>query len=214
MAIKHWMTAGLCCICLTAVGCGGAKTGDLAGSVANTTPSEESAVAADESAAEESASAEEVPAGEVKLTEADWPEVQAKVTENQGKVVVLDVWSTSCGPCMKEFPNLVKLHNKHQGGDVVCLSMSIDYDGIPGKPPEYYREKVMKFLTKVHSTLDNYLLTQESTQWYEEVGLNALPAVFVYNRQGELVRRFDNDSSDEPFTYEEINKLVDKLLAE
>ena len=45
--------------------------------------------------------------------------------------------------------------------------MSVDYDGIPNKPPGYYREKVLKFLTKVNSTLDNYLLNHESALWYE-----------------------------------------------
>ncbi len=143
--------------------------------------------------------------------------MQAQVAEHQGKVVVLDAWSTSCGPCMKEFPNLVDLHNKHAGGDVVCMSMSVDYDGIPNKPPEFYRERVLKFLTKVNSTLDNYLLNQESAQWYEAVDLSAIPAVFVYGRDGELVKRFDNDSigaNDEPFTYEDVNKLVEELLAQ
>ena len=35
------------------------------------------------------------------------------VKQNKGRVVVLDLWSTSCEPCVREFPHLVELQGKH-----------------------------------------------------------------------------------------------------
>jgi hypothetical protein len=45
--------------------------------------------------------------------------------------------------------------------------------------------------------------------------LAAIPAVYVYGRDGKLAKRFDNDNiktEDEAFTYEDVNKLVNELL--
>jgi thiol-disulfide isomerase/thioredoxin len=215
MAKGCLLFAGLCCFCVVFAGCG--KPGDENNDVTVNPPTDPVDVPVegktDEPAAEDK---EAAPAGDIELTAVSWEQMQAKIAENKGKVVVLDAWSTSCGPCMKEFPNLVALHNKYADGDVVCISMSVDYDGIPNKPPEYYRERVLKFLTKMNSTMQNYQLNQEATEWFDSVGLGAIPAVFVYGRDGELKKRFDNDSitkSDEAFTYEQVNQLVEELLA-
>lgn len=151
----------------------------------------------------------------VTIAEATWKETLAKVKAHKGKIVVLDAWSTSCQPCMKEFPNLVKLHEKH-GKDVACMSLSCDYVGIKAKPPAFYKDKVLKFLTKQNASFENYLCTQAADEVYEEMGIASIPAVFVYGRDGKLLKRFDNDSiktEDEAFTYEQITKLVEAELA-
>src|SRR5580693_3092788 len=82
---------------------------------------------------------------EVTLEILDWEQTQKLVAAHKGKIVVLDAWSTSCEPCKKEFPNLVKLH-KEYGNEVACMSLSCDYVGIKNKPPEFYRERALKFL--------------------------------------------------------------------
>src|SRR3954467_3740548 len=93
----------------------------------------------------------------VSLKIMNWEETLEIVKKHKGKIVVMDVWSTSCDPCMKEFPNLVKLHQT-QAKDVACLSVSTDYTGSKNKPPEFYRERVMKFLQEQEATFDNILL--------------------------------------------------------
>ncbi len=154
---------------------------------------------------------------DVDLTIASWQQVQEAVAAHRGKIVVLDVWSTNCLPCMEEFPNLVKLHDQHKGGDIVCMAMSVDYVGRKDRPPEFYRDKVLDFLVKQKADFQNYLLNQDPDVWYGAVELNSIPAVFVYGRDSQLVQRFDNDSmgvSDEGFTYKNVNELLDKLLKE
>ena len=74
-------------------------------------------------------------ASAVTLDIKNWDETLALVAQHKGKVVVLDLWSTSCEPCMVEFPHLVELHKQH-GDKLVCLSASCDYAGIKSKPPE------------------------------------------------------------------------------
>jgi thiol-disulfide isomerase/thioredoxin len=48
------------------------------------------------------------------------------LSDFKGKVVVVDVWATWCGPCKKEIPSLQKLEDEMTGKDVVFMSFSID----------------------------------------------------------------------------------------
>jgi thiol-disulfide isomerase/thioredoxin len=153
----------------------------------------------------------------VSLKIANWEEAQEIVKKHKGKIVVMDVWSTSCDPCMKEFPNLVKLH-KTLGKDVACMSVSTDYAGSKNKPPEYYKERVLKFLQEQDASFDNVLLNVPSDELFEKIELSSIPAVYVYGRDGKLVKRFDSESAEnlktdeEAFTYADVNKVVQGLL--
>lgn len=156
------------------------------------------------------------PKAKVEVKVADWKETQKMVAAHKGKVVVLDAWSTTCAPCVKEFPNLVKLHKKYGGKDVVCMSMSCDYAGIKNKPPEFYRERVIKFLEKQEATFENVLSSVPSDELFEQMELASIPAVYVFGRDGKLVKRFDNEKAEKEednFTYEHVNKLVEELAA-
>lgn len=146
----------------------------------------------------------------------NWDETLALVAEHKGKIVVLDLWSTSCDPCMVEFPHLVELHKQH-GGKLVCLSASCDYAGIKSKPPESYRDRVLEFLTKQNATFQNVLLNVESDVLFEKIELASIPAVYVFGKDGKVAKRFDNDNAKpgEDFTYmKDIVPFVEKLLAE
>ena len=48
------------------------------------------------------------------------------LSDFKGKVVVVDVWATWCGPCRKEIPYLIKLEEEMRGKDVVFIGVSVD----------------------------------------------------------------------------------------
>jgi thiol-disulfide isomerase/thioredoxin len=151
-------------------------------------------------------------AGKVELKILGWDDTQKLIASKKGQVVVLDAWSTSCVPCMREFPHLVELH-KALGDDVACISLSADYTGSKTKPPEFYREKVLKFLTKQGATFDNVLSSLPSDELFETLDIPSIPAVFVYDRSGKLLKKFDNseaESEEDEFTYKDVRALVEK----
>ncbi|MCA9035558.1 MAG: TlpA family protein disulfide reductase [Planctomycetaceae bacterium] len=155
-------------------------------------------------------------AAAVSLQNGTWEHVQAIVRKNQGKVVVVDIWSTSCLPCMKEFPKLVALQ-KQSPSEIVCISFNVDYIGIKSKPVDTYRAPVEKFLKKNSATFTNILSTTESDEIFASLDLASIPAVYVYGRDGKLAKRFDDslfsDGEEEAFTYEDdINPFVNALL--
>jgi thiol-disulfide isomerase/thioredoxin len=51
---------------------------------------------------------------------------KVSLTDFKGKVVLLDVWATWCGPCKKEIPSLKKLEEEFHAKDIVFISYSID----------------------------------------------------------------------------------------
>jgi thiol-disulfide isomerase/thioredoxin len=144
-----------------------------------------------------------------------WDQTQKRREEFRGKVVVLDVWSTYCDPCVREFPNLVALQ-KRFGDKLRCISFDTDYSGAVREPPESFRKLVLEFLSK-HGAgrLLNVISSDPSEDFYNKIHLGGPPAVFVYDQTGKLVRRFDNSQVPETpeLTYEhDIVPLVEKVL--
>lgn len=147
----------------------------------------------------------------------NWDQTQELIAGNKGKIVVVDLWSNSCLPCLREFPHLVALQKKYPD-TVVCISVNLNYIGLPDEPPEASREQVLEFLKKENATMRNIISSDADEVIYKKLMLSAIPAVYVYNQSGALEKRFDNERLAETkaeFTYEkDVVPLVDSLLAQ
>jgi hypothetical protein len=74
---------------------------------------------------------------------------------------------------------------------------------------------VRDFLEKQGATFDNVVSSEESETLYKKMQLASIPAVYVYNQQGELAKRFDNEDAKneaDAFNYEHVGKLVAELV--
>ena len=152
---------------------------------------------------------------DVSLKILDHDEIQQLIQDKRGKVVVMDAWSTSCPPCMKEFPHLVELHHEYGPDKVACVSLSFDYEGIDR--PEDQQDRVLAFLRKQKATFDNVLNKEEADDLYKKLDLDAVPAVFVYDKSGKLRQKFDDsyrNAAGERFSYNDVRALVKELLSE
>ncbi len=153
-------------------------------------------------------------AGKVELKLLDFEGIRQLIASHRGQVVVLDAWSTSCAPCIKEFPNLVALQRKF-GPPLACISLSFDFEGI-GTPHDK-APAVQAFLESKQATFDNVLSTEESDVLYRKFGFVSVPAVLVYDQTGRLRKRFDNENAQreaDAFTYEQVGQLVAELVNE
>ena len=152
------------------------------------------------------------PAVSIRLV--DHAEIEAERAKHAGKVVVLDCWSTSCPPCVKEFPGLVKLQET-VGDRVACLSLSFDYEGIGA--PEEVVPRVEGFLREVGAgAIVNLVAREDADTLYQKMDLLSVPAVFVWNADGSLARKFDDEMAAQelgrPFTYDDIAAAVEACL--
>ena len=153
---------------------------------------------------------------EVTLNVTSWDDVQQLAARHRGKVVVIDIWTTTCLTCVEEFPKFVELQRKYGKDKLACISVNCDNDGIETKPPHWYRDDVLKFLQHNQATFENVMLDLSLLDFMELIGLNSTPAILIYGRDGKLARRFDNDistSADEGFTIQQVAAVIDRSLA-
>jgi thiol-disulfide isomerase/thioredoxin len=66
------------------------------------------------------------PAPEIKV--AKWFSNEVSLTDTAGKVVVLDLWATWCGPCKKGMPKTNELARKYKDKGVVVAAICSDGD--------------------------------------------------------------------------------------
>jgi thiol-disulfide isomerase/thioredoxin len=139
------------------------------------------------------------PAAEVKLEEATHAQLLERIKQQAGRVVVVDVWSTSCVPCMKEFPHLVELARRWPD-DIVCMSMNVDYLGLPDEPVEKVKPKVLKFLNAQKAdppNLINLVGSEPDTSMLAKLEVESLPAILVFDRTGGRVAKLTIDNAGE-----------------
>lgn len=141
----------------------------------------------------------------VELKTVKYDQLTEAVRAHKGKVVVMDVWASVCEPCKKEFPRLLELHRRYGPDGVVCLSVSVDQPKDAGE--------ALAFLQNQKATFPNYRLEEEVSYWQDKWNIGTIPAVFVFDRDGQRVGKFTREDPENQFTYEgDVEPLVRKLL--
>lgn len=149
------------------------------------------------------------------LIAADWNQVQQHLGTYAGRIVVLDLWSTYCPPCLKELPGLAQL-KKEFGDSVACLTLNCDFTG--DDPLESLQPRIVKYLQQTGvESLDAHLVSTVPDQdLYAQLGIAAIPVVRIFDRSGKMVKQFDNERQEyapDGFSYaEHIRPLVGQLI--
>ena len=138
-----------------------------------------------------------------------WKDIQTLIHANQGKVVVVDIWSTYCAPCMKEFPRLLDLQKLH-GDKLRCVSFNINYAGLPNQTVDTDLPYIHKFLAKQQFQLTNIVSTETDEQVYAQLEIYSIPAILVFDKTGKRVATVMEEAAYETT----VSPLVAQLLGE
>jgi thiol-disulfide isomerase/thioredoxin len=97
----------------------------------------------------------------------------------RGKVVLIDIWATWCGPCKKEMPGYQKLLDRYgpKGFAVVGLKANMMRD----------TEDPLRFARRIGVHYPLVVATDDLLKKFG--GLEGLPTTLLYDRQGVLRKK-------------------------
>lgn len=102
------------------------------------------------------------------------------LSEQRGKVVILEFWATWCGPCMPDIPHLKSLRSKYSEDELKIIGVSLDTD----------TEKLSSFIVK--EEMDWAQIIQPN-QYDDEItskyNVYIIPRSFIIGRDGKIVAK-------------------------
>lgn len=101
-----------------------------------------------------------------------------------GKVMLVNLWATWCGPCRSEIPELVKIHKEFQ-------SQGFEIVGLSTENPISSAESVKNF---VQSFQMDYQVGWASRDvvisFFQMTQRDAIPQSFIISRDGRVLKQF------------------------
>jgi len=107
---------------------------------------------------------------------------KAKLADYSGKVLIVDLWATWCGPCRQEIPHLVELAKEYKGKGVEVI-------GLTNENPETDAEMVKEF-SKVFNI--NYTIGWADQEMQSGLmrGRQAIPQTLIIGRDGKVLKHY------------------------
>jgi thiol-disulfide isomerase/thioredoxin len=118
----------------------------------------------------------------------------------KGKVVLLDFYATWCEPCRAETPHLVRLQQQYADQGLQIIGLNVGGEDDRAEVPAYAKEFSIQYPLAFPEDefADDYLSDNQN-----------IPQTFLFDRNGNLVKRFVGYSED---SGAEIERLVQSSL--
>ena len=114
--------------------------------------------------------------------DADGNQVSADVLKEH-KLTLVNVMSSSCGPCMEELPTLMKLSDEYK--DLGFLGIDLDMD-LEGNPDPDSAE-IMRELLKENGGAMKIIFPDDVLMMQVLVNMDAMPYTFFVDQEGNVV---------------------------
>jgi thiol-disulfide isomerase/thioredoxin len=115
-----------------------------------------------------------------------------------GKVVLVNFWSTDCAPCVREMPDLVNTYNAYRNKDFEMIAVAIEYDP-PAQVLNFATHKKLPFAV-MHDGFGNV------AKAFRHGGIT--PTTIVYDKSGFRIMYKVGE-----LNYNDLYKLLDKALS-
>lgn len=122
-----------------------------------------------------------------------------RLSDLRGKVVVLDFWASWCEPCLRELPELEKLHKQLASRGVVVIGVNIDRD----------RKNADELISRYKLSFAN--LFDPKGQIVELYDPPKMPTSYVIDAQGNV--RLVNEGFSGPADIAKLRTAIDQILA-
>jgi len=126
-----------------------------------------------------------------------------KVADKKGKVLLLNMWATWCGPCRSEMPTLVKLQEAHREKGFEVIGLNTD---------DETADDINKFASDMKL---NYTLVWADTELQNALlkisKFGGIPQTFIVDRDGNLRGVFRGAN---PADVKKMTELVELIVNE
>lgn len=96
----------------------------------------------------------------------------------KGKMVMVDIWATWCGPCIQEIPNIEKLMIDYAGKDIVFMGVSIDDEKDKPKWETFLKDKNLKGIQ---------LFSGKGSDITKFYSVNSIPRFLLFDKNGNII---------------------------
>jgi thiol-disulfide isomerase/thioredoxin len=110
-----------------------------------------------------------------------------RANQDSGKIRMINVWATWCGPCITEFDELVEHHIRFRGRPFELVTIAAEYPDMEAS--------VKEFLVKKHASMKNYILASADKDAlydaFESVKdwRGELPYTLILDEKGNVIYR-------------------------
>jgi len=107
-----------------------------------------------------------------------------KISDYQGKVLIVDLWATWCGPCRQEIPHLIEMANQYK-------SQGVEVIGLTNEDPTADAAKVREFSKQFKITYPIGWADQTlAVNIMRLAGRGGIPQTLIIGRDGKVRNHF------------------------
>ncbi len=141
---------------------------------------------------------------------------ERKLSDLQGKIVLLDFWASWCGPCRRANPHVVETYHKYKDQGFTVFSVSLD--GLDSRTRKRYSDQT-QIDTQLKNSKNRWIqaIEKDKLVWDDHVsdlkkwesqaaalyGVRSIPTTFLINRDGTIAALNPRNNLEE-----EIKKLL------
>lgn len=121
-------------------------------------------------------------------------------TDNKGKIILINLWATWCGPCKHEIPDLMKLYDEFNDNDFEIMGILV-------------ADKKENLDNYLNSNQINYPIINGNDKLVSAISksignqINSIPFTIIVDRDGQVLETFIGSR-----TYEEFRTIIIKYL--
>ena len=116
--------------------------------------------------------------------------ILAEIRKPGAAAVLVNVWATWCSPCREEFPDLLHVARELAPKGLRLVLVSVDFPGTEAETRSFLTSQGVDFPTFVRTGKDETFVDGLERQWS-----GAIPATFLYDATGNLVRFWEGKAS-------------------
>ena len=101
-----------------------------------------------------------------------------RLSDFEGKVVILDFWDTWCPPCRQEIPGFVELHDSYKDSGFVMIGIAFARFG-PAAVSDFMKDYKIEYLSLLadQNVIDGF------------GGITSIPTTYVIDKKGNIYKK-------------------------